>query len=83
MLFLPILRQIWPVQDYLTGTQGRNMKFGEMLGWALRLRPLAVLRAWVGARGPAGGIWADGLHGSRILELDVSFPSAKGPQDAQ
>ena len=47
------------------------MKFGEMLDWASRLRALAALRAWVGARGPAGGIGADGSHGSRILEVDV------------
>ena len=32
------------------------MKFGEMLDWALRLRAFGALRAWVGARGPAGGI---------------------------
>ena len=32
------------------------MKFGEMLDWASRLRALGALRAWVGARGPAGGI---------------------------
>ena len=31
------------------------MKFGEMLDWALRLRALGALRAWVGARGPTGG----------------------------
>ena len=46
------------------------MKFGEMLDWALRLRALGALRAWVGARGPMGGIGADGSHGSRILEAD-------------
>ena len=49
------------------------MKFGEMLDWALRLRALGALRAWVGARGPAGGIGADGSHGSRILEVDVHY----------
>ena len=32
------------------------MKFGEMLDCALRLRALGALRAWVGARGPAGGL---------------------------
>ena len=46
------------------------MKFGEMLDWALRLRALGALRAWVGARGPTSGIGADGSHGSRILEVD-------------
>ena len=46
------------------------MKFGEMLDWASRLRALGALRAWVGARGPAGGIGADGSHSTRILELD-------------
>ena len=46
------------------------MKFGEMLDWALRLRAFGALRAWVGARGPAGGIGADGSHHSRILEAD-------------
>ena len=46
------------------------MKFGEMLDWALRLRALGALRAWVGARGPTGGIGADGLGSSRILEVD-------------
>ena len=46
------------------------MKFGEMLGWALRLRTFGVLRAWVGARGPAGGIGADGSHSTRILGAD-------------
>ena len=30
---------------------GRDMKFGEMLGWALRLRPFGVLRAWVSMTG--------------------------------
>ena len=35
------------------------MKFGEMLDWALRLRALGALRAWVGARGPTGGIGAE------------------------
>ena len=49
---------------------GMDMKFGEMLGWALRLRAFGVLRAWVGARGPAGGIGADGSHSTRILEAD-------------
>ena len=44
-----------------------------MLDWALRLRALGALRAWVGARGPAGGIGADGSHGSRILEADRHF----------
>ena len=34
------------------------MKFGEMLDWALRLRALGALRAWVGARGHTGGIGA-------------------------
>ena len=46
------------------------MKFGEMLDWVLRLRALGVLRAWVGARGPAGGIGADGSHSTRILKVD-------------
>ena len=46
------------------------MKFREMLDWALRLRALGALRAWVGARGPAGGIGADGSGGSRNLEAD-------------
>ena len=46
------------------------MKFGEMLDWALRLRALGALRAWVGARGPAGGIGADGSHSTRILKVD-------------
>ena len=46
------------------------MKFGEMLDWALRLRAFGAIWAWVGARGPAGGIGADGSHGSRILEAD-------------
>ena len=46
------------------------MKFGEMLDWASRLRALAALRAWVGARGPAGGIGADGSHSTRILGVD-------------
>ena len=46
------------------------MKFGEMLDWALRLRALGALRAWVGARGPTGGIGADGLGSSRFLEAD-------------
>ena len=36
------------------------MEFDEMLGWALRLRAFGVLRAWVGARGPTGGIGAMG-----------------------
>ena len=49
------------------------MKFGEMLDWALRLRAFGALRARVGARGPAGGIGADGSHGSRILEADRHF----------
>ena len=49
------------------------MKFGEMLDWALRLRAFGALRAWVGARGPAGGIGADGSHGSRILEVDRHY----------
>ena len=49
------------------------MKFGEMLDWALRLRAFGALRAWVGACGPAGGIGADGSHGSRILEADRQF----------
>ena len=49
---------------------GMDMKFGEMLGWALRLRSFGVLRAWVGARGPAGGIGADGSHSTRILQVD-------------
>ena len=49
---------------------GRNLKFGEMLGWASRLRALAALRAWVGARGPAGVIGADGSHSTRILGVD-------------
>ena len=49
------------------------MKFGEMLDWALRLRTLAALRAWVGARGPAGGIGADGSHSTRILRVTVQF----------
>ena len=46
------------------------MKFGEMLDWALRLRALGALRAWVGARGPAGVIGADGSHSTRILGVD-------------
>ena len=49
---------------------GRDMEFGEMLDWASRLRTLAALRAWVGARGPAGGIGADGSHSTRILKVD-------------
>ena len=49
------------------------MKFGEMLDWALRLRALGALRAWVGARGPTGEIGADGSHRSRILEADRQF----------
>ena len=49
------------------------MKFGEMLDCALRLRALGALRAWVGARGPAGGIGADGSHSTRILEVTVQF----------
>ena len=62
---------------------GMDMKFGEMLGWALRLRALGALRAWVGARGPAGGIGADGSHGSRILEVIVKFAFQFGSRDAQ
>ena len=27
---------------------GRDMQFGEMLDWALRLRAFGVLRTWVG-----------------------------------
>ena len=55
------------------------MKFGEMLGWALRLRPFGVLRAWVGARGPAGGIGADGSHSTRILEVTVQLSVIERP----
>ena len=55
------------------------MKFGEMLDWALRLRAFGALRAWVGACGPAGGIGADGSHGSRILELDRQFSVLERP----
>ena len=36
----------------------------------MRLRAFGVLRAWVGARGPAGGIGADGSHSTRILKVD-------------
>ena len=46
------------------------MKFGEMLDGASRLRAFGVLRAWVGACGPAGGIGADGSHSTRILKVD-------------
>ena len=62
---------------------GMDMKFGEMLGWALRLRPFGVLRAWVGARGPAGGIGADGSHSTRILEVTVRKALSKSPSVAQ
>ena len=58
---------------------GMDMKFGEMLGWALRLRAFGVLRAWVGARGPAGGIGADGSHSTRILEVTVQFSVLERP----
>ena len=56
------------------------MKFGEMLDWALRLRALGALRAWVGARGPTGGIGADGSHHSRILEADRHLFRTLQPQ---
>ena len=52
---------------------GMDMKFGEMLDWASRLRALGALRAWVGARGPAGGIGADGSHSTRILGVTVQL----------
>ena len=56
------------------------MKFREMLDWALRLRALGALRAWVGARGPAGGIGVDGSHRSRILEADRHLFRTLQPQ---
>ena len=56
------------------------MKFGEMLDWALRLRALGALRAWVGARGPTGGIGVDGSGSSRFLEADRHLFRTLQPQ---
>ena len=56
------------------------MDFGEILDWALRLRALGALRAWVGARGPTGGIGVDGSGSSGFLEADRHLFRTLQPQ---
>ena len=59
------------------------MKFGEMLDWALRLRAFGALRAWVGARGPAGGIGAMRCVDSDFWRPMVSQSGTKSSPDAE
>ena len=58
------------------------MKFREMLDWALRLRALGALRAWVGARGPAGGIGAEVAWLADFGRSTVSRGSTGNPRVA-